>query len=104
LCQDPQRIGHESAESGNHDTKPDLSTDPSCLQERLVLHGVREGCYIVITVFEKEVIGANSKCSAGGYFRGLRPACMEWIERERSTVSGHLTDVRVSDQGVFQAA
>jgi hypothetical protein len=28
LCQDSQRIGHESAETGNHDIKLLLSTEP----------------------------------------------------------------------------
>ena len=45
-----------------------------------MLHGVRGGCYIVVTVFEKEVIGADHKYSAKRYFQGLRPACMEIIQ------------------------
>ncbi len=57
-----------SAGTTGRDIKPFSQPSLSHLQHGLVLRGVREGCYIVVTVFEKEMIGANHKHLQEGNF------------------------------------
>jgi hypothetical protein len=68
---------------------------------------MREGCYVVVTVSRKgvtrrspDIFRGNFGAFASGFLAGLHGMHREGKE----IISGHLTDVRVSYQGVFQAA
>src|SRR5215208_726543 len=107
LCQDSQQIGQKSAGTGHRDIKPVRPAEPVLSRAGLVAPG--EGKLLHCSnSFRESGDRLDYKDLQESIFRGLRPACwpacLEWIERKRSEVSGYLKDVRVSGKGVFQAA